>query len=96
MSDVQRQVAVLFARKAFDDPGGFFPGQPLGIVFAKASAVVRDAFAPPSVPAFAKPDRVARLGKPCAILDGLLDGGKDFAFPGFGYFSLPNISEVFF
>jgi hypothetical protein len=26
---------------------------------------------------------------------GILDGGKDFPFHGFRYFSLPNISEVF-
>ena len=31
-----------------------------------------------------------------AEMDSLLDGGKDFPFHGFRYFSLPNISEVFF
>lgn len=71
-------------------------GQFLRIVLSKTASVIHDAFAPPSVTTFAESNRFARLGKPCAISDGLLDGGKDFPFPGFGYFSRPNISEVFF
>lgn len=80
MSNVQWQISVLVACKAFDNPGGFLLRKPLRIVLSKTSAVIRDAFAPPSETAFTKPYRLACLGKPCAILDSLFNGGKDFAF----------------
>ena len=76
--------------------GCFFQGKPLWIIFTIATSVVRNIPSPAPVTTFAKTDYIARLGKPCAILDSLLDGRKDFPFLFLFYFSGPNIAEVFF
>lgn len=96
MGDVQRQIAIFLAGKTVDDLGRFLNGEPLRIFFTVAATIVSNILSPAPVTAFAKSDCSACLGKPCAISDCFLDGSKDFPFPGFGYFSRPNISEVFF
>jgi hypothetical protein len=74
-----------------------FPGFAQGLVLRPVSApVVRGGFSPAAIAANAELYRFACLEKPCATSDGLVDGGKDFLFLGFGNLQPPKISEVFF